>query len=109
MAARYGITTIVEPQNSLDDLALFARARAEGQMRSWVPEETVETTTALRAYTWGGAYSVFAEHDRGTQEVGKYADLAVLSRDLFEAAPTDVLDTTVELTVVEGEVVHRAA
>ncbi len=30
MAARYGITTVVEPQNSIDDLALFERARAEG-------------------------------------------------------------------------------
>jgi predicted amidohydrolase YtcJ len=29
MAARYGITTVVEPQNAIDDLALFERARAE--------------------------------------------------------------------------------
>ncbi|GGS46477.1 hypothetical protein GCM10010156_01450 [Planobispora rosea] len=35
-ATRYGITTIVEPQNSLDDLALFERARAEGRLRSRV-------------------------------------------------------------------------
>jgi predicted amidohydrolase YtcJ len=34
MAARYGITTVVEPQNSLDDLALFERALAEGRLRS---------------------------------------------------------------------------
>ncbi|WP_033821179.1 amidohydrolase [Kitasatospora sp. MBT63] len=33
-AARYGITTVVEPQNSLDDLALFERAIAEGRLRS---------------------------------------------------------------------------
>jgi predicted amidohydrolase YtcJ len=36
MAAAYGITTIVEPQNSLDDLALFTRARDEGTLRSRV-------------------------------------------------------------------------
>ncbi len=36
MAAGYGITTVVEPQNSLDDLALFARARDEGTMRARV-------------------------------------------------------------------------
>jgi predicted amidohydrolase YtcJ len=34
MAISYGITTIVEPQNGLDDLALFARARDEGTLRS---------------------------------------------------------------------------
>ncbi|WP_030888937.1 amidohydrolase [Streptomyces sp. NRRL F-5053] len=33
-AIRFGITTVVEPQNSLDDLALFERARAEGTLRS---------------------------------------------------------------------------
>jgi predicted amidohydrolase YtcJ len=36
MAAAYGITTLVEPQNSLDDLALFLRARDEGELRSRV-------------------------------------------------------------------------
>jgi predicted amidohydrolase YtcJ len=34
MAIGYGITTIVEPQNGLDDLELFARARDEGTLRS---------------------------------------------------------------------------
>ncbi|MER7397296.1 amidohydrolase [Streptomyces sp. NPDC000151] len=33
-AIRFGITTVVEPQNSLDDLALFERAREEGRLRS---------------------------------------------------------------------------
>ncbi|MFB7215426.1 amidohydrolase [Streptomyces sp. NPDC056255] len=33
-AIRFGITTVVEPQNSLDDLPLFDRARAEGRLRS---------------------------------------------------------------------------
>ncbi|HEY7856863.1 MAG TPA: amidohydrolase [Candidatus Nanopelagicales bacterium] len=36
MATRFGITTVVEPQNSLDDLALFARARDEGRLSSRV-------------------------------------------------------------------------
>ncbi|MEU0631882.1 amidohydrolase [Streptomyces sp. NPDC005989] len=33
-AIRFGITTVVEPQNSLDDLPLFDRARAEGRLKS---------------------------------------------------------------------------
>ncbi|GAA2445316.1 amidohydrolase [Streptomyces pulveraceus] len=33
-AIGFGITTVVEPQNSLDDLPLFERARAEGRLRS---------------------------------------------------------------------------
>lgn len=34
LATGFGITTIVEPQNSVDDLPLFERARAEGRLRS---------------------------------------------------------------------------
>ena len=33
-AVRYGITTIVEPQNGLGDVALFERAQAAGELRS---------------------------------------------------------------------------
>lgn len=36
MAARFGITTVVEPQNSLDDLRLFDRARDEGDLHARV-------------------------------------------------------------------------
>jgi predicted amidohydrolase YtcJ len=36
LATSYGITTVVEPQNSLDDVLLFERARDEGRMRSRV-------------------------------------------------------------------------
>jgi predicted amidohydrolase YtcJ len=36
LAASVGITTAVEPQNSVDDLALFVRAREEGRLRSRV-------------------------------------------------------------------------
>ncbi|HET7899957.1 MAG TPA: amidohydrolase family protein, partial [Candidatus Nanopelagicales bacterium] len=61
MAASYGITTVVEPQNSLDDLALFARARDEGAMRSRViaalfhpvgttPDDLVEFEAAIAAH-----------------------------------------------------------
>lgn len=74
---------------------------------SWVPEETVDFDTALRAYTWGGAYSVFADQDRGTLTPGRYADLAVFSHDLTDVEPAQLLDAQVDLTVVGGEIVHR--
>jgi len=42
-AARFGITTAVEPQNGLDDVALFTRARAEGELRSRVVAAIIHT------------------------------------------------------------------
>ncbi|HEX5017489.1 MAG TPA: amidohydrolase, partial [Actinomycetes bacterium] len=36
MAARFGITTVVEPQNAIDDLKVFQRVRDEGRLTSRV-------------------------------------------------------------------------
>lgn len=84
----------------------LSRASLDGA-ETWVPEERVDAETALRAYTWGSAYSVFAEGDRGTLSPGMHADLAVFSHDLLAAEPAQLLETRAELTMVGGDVVHR--
>jgi predicted amidohydrolase YtcJ len=85
------------------------RATLKGA-ESWVPEERVDLATAIRAYTMGGAHACFAEDDRGSITPGKYADLTLLSADLFGAVkpdPRKLLDTKVTLTMVGGSVVHE--
>jgi predicted amidohydrolase YtcJ len=87
----------------------LTRANLDGS-DSWIPEETVDLETAIRAYTMGGAHVVHAEDRRGSIAVGKQADLVVLSDDLFAAADTDprrLLDVRVTHTVVDGSVIHR--
>jgi len=87
----------------------LTRASLDGA-ESWIPEETVDLETALRAYTMGSARAAFAEDTRGSITPGKYADLVMLSEDLFafaEADPRRTLDTRVELTMVGGEIVYR--
>jgi predicted amidohydrolase YtcJ len=88
----------------------LTRANLDGT-DGWIPEETVDLETAIRASTMGGAYVAFAEDRRGSLTVGKQADVVVLDRDLFAAADRDpraVLDVRVAHTIVGGEVVHRA-
>ena len=84
----------------------LTRADLDGA-RSWVPEECVDLETALRAYTWGSAYSVYAEDDSGDLRVGSYADLAVFSANLLALEPTELLEAQVDLTMVGGQIVHR--
>ena len=77
---------------------------------TWVPEERVDLATAIGAYTMGGAYASFAEEDRGSITPGKYADLVMLSSDLFGSVKPDprrLLETKVELTMVGGSVVYE--
>lgn len=73
----------------------------------WVPEERVTLPQALRAYTSGNAYAVFAEHQWGTLAPGYSADLVVLDRNIF-ALPVDSLTAArVRFTVVGGKLVYR--
>jgi predicted amidohydrolase YtcJ len=72
-------------------------------------EETPTREQALRLYTAGSAWFSFDEDRRGTLEVGKLADFAILDQDYF-SVPVERIARTVSLfTVVGGKVVHAAA
>lgn len=73
----------------------------------WVPKEKISLEEALTAYTSGSARAGFMEGKVGTLEEGKYADLAVLSQNLFQVDPADIPGVEVEMTLVEGEIVFR--
>lgn len=66
--------------------------------------QRISIEEAVHCYTWCGAYTQFAEHKRGTLEVGQFADVAVLSRDIFSAAPEDVLAMQADITLRGGTV-----
>ncbi|HYJ60401.1 MAG TPA: amidohydrolase [Actinomycetota bacterium] len=86
----------------------ITRAAPDGT-GAWNQDETVDLAAALRASTWGSAYSIGAEGERGTLTPGTAADVAVLSRDLGSTDdPREILDTHVTATLVAGQVIHRA-
>jgi predicted amidohydrolase YtcJ len=76
---------------------------------TYVPNERIPVADAVRAYTQGSAYAAFADKDVGTLEVGKLADLAVLSQDIFTAPPETLGKTQVLMTLVGGKSVYGAA
>ncbi len=71
------------------------------------PEQAITAPEALRLYTINNAVAMGVERDRGSIEVGKLADLAVLSQDILAVAPNAIRDTKALLTMVGGRVVHR--
>jgi hypothetical protein len=71
----------------------------------YTPDERITVEQAVNAYTQGSAYARFSEDKLGTLEVGKEADLAVLSQDIFSVKPDDISKTTVMTTMVAGRVV----
>jgi predicted amidohydrolase YtcJ len=74
----------------------------------WIPEERVDLATMLAAYTIGGAYAGFEEHDSGSLETGKLADLVVLDRNLFAIPSGEISEAKVLLTLFEGRTVFGA-
>jgi predicted amidohydrolase YtcJ len=74
----------------------------------WVPEEKITVEEALRAYTSGDAYGVFAEDRRGKILPGYLADLVLLDRDLTKIPPEEIEQAAVKATVVGGRVVFTA-
>ena len=71
------------------------------------PEEKISREDALRAATIDGAYLCMSENDRGSIEVGKLADFAVLSADLLTAPEDEIKDIAADLTVIGGRVVFE--
>ncbi len=73
----------------------------------WVPEQKITLAEALKAYTAGNAWGVFAEHQWGTLAPGLDADVVVLDHDLFKLAPESLATARVSVTIVGGKVVYR--
>ena len=71
------------------------------------PEERVSLEDMITSFTYNGAYANFIEESTGSIEVGKQADLIVLDQNLFEIPATEIADTKVLLTLVDGERVFR--
>ena len=89
--------------------AAVARKSLDGfSAPGWHPEEAVTREQALAMLTSAPAFAAFEEHDKGTIEVGKLADLTVLSRDIMKIPEVEILQTRCLLTVVGGEIVFDA-
>jgi predicted amidohydrolase YtcJ len=85
--------------------AVARRDMATGEQIA--PEQCISREDALRAATINGAYLSMSENDRGTIEVGKLADFAVLSADPLTCPEDDLKDLTADMTVVGGRVVYE--
>lgn len=104
----FGIATDNKPA---DPWAAFAAVVARRDMRTGTvvgPGERLSRAQALAALTQGGAYVTFAERERGRLAPGWAADLAVLEHDPLTAPLETLVGQTARLTMVGGEIVHRA-
>ena len=72
------------------------------------PEEAVDVETMIEVFTLAGARANFLEHETGSLEEGKSADLVVLSEDILELPPERIHEAEVRFTLFRGEPVFAA-
>ncbi|HSW29434.1 MAG TPA: amidohydrolase [Longimicrobiales bacterium] len=75
----------------------------------WFPEQKISVAEALKAYTINNAIAAFDGDVRGSLKAGKLADITVCDRNLLEIDPADILDMTVEMTIVDGKIAFDRA
>ncbi|MFH1198037.1 MAG: amidohydrolase [bacterium] len=66
-------------------------------------EESATLNQMIRSFTINGAYANFLEKTSGSIEGGKYADLIVLDKNLFEIPAIEINSAKVLLTIFEGK------
>lgn len=106
----FGSDWPVAPLNPLLGIyAAVTRKTLDGKNpNGWFPEQKISVEEAVRAYTVWGAYAEFAEKVKGSLEIGKLADLVVLSRDIFTIPPDEIAQVEVLYTIVGGKIVYAA-
>jgi hypothetical protein len=104
-----GTDAPVEDVSPIQNLhATVTRQDADGRPPGgFDPDQKLTRAEALRTMTLDAAYGSFAEAEKGSIEVGKLADLVVLSQDIL-AVPDDVLmKTEVVATIVDGKLLYE--
>ena len=74
---------------------------------AFYPDQKMSRLDALKSYTINGAYAAFEEDIKGSIEIGKLADITVLSKDILAIPDEQILNTEVLYTIVGGKILYE--
>jgi predicted amidohydrolase YtcJ len=100
--------TRVASYNPFVSLYWLVAGKTVGGTALYPEANRLDRAEALRRYTVGSAWFSGEEDKKGSVEVGKLADLAVLSADYFSVPEEEIKGIESVLTVVGGKVVYGA-
>lgn len=106
LGVRMGFSSDIIPIGPL--VGIYAAVTRKGESGEvYGPGERIDVGQALRLYTYGGAWLNFDEDVKGTIEPGMLADLIVLDQNLLAVDPERILETSVDMTVLDGRIVYE--
>ena len=88
------------------ETAITRRDPLTNESAPFLDHQRVGLSAALKAYTLNSAYINFIEHETGSIEVGKQADLTVLDKNLFDLKSSEISEASVLLTLIDGERIY---
>lgn len=98
------------PVEDVDPIANFyasvTRKLPDGS--TFYPRQKMTRMEALRSYTRNAAYAAFEDGIKGSLEIGKLADITILTKDILTIPDDEILSTKVAYTIVDGSIVYRA-
>jgi len=85
------------------------RQTADGTPEAgFVPGQRLTVAQTIAGYTLGAAFAGRREKWEGSLEPEKFADLIIVSQNVFEMVPQKLAETRVLTTMVGGQVVYQA-
>jgi predicted amidohydrolase YtcJ len=105
----FGSDWVVAPLNPLLGIyaAVTRKTLDDKNPGGWIPEQKITVEEAVKCYTLNNAYAAFEEDIKGSIEQGKLADMVVLRDDIFTIDPEKIKNTSVILTVFDGEIIFE--
>ncbi len=105
----FGSDWFVAPMEPLMGIyaAVTRRTLDDKRPNGWVPEQKITVAEAVKAFTLGSAFASFDEKVKGSIEVGKLADFAVLSADIFKINPVEIEKAKVVMTIFDGKLIYE--
>ena len=88
--------------------AAVTRRPRDRDAKGWQPEQRMTREEAVRSFTTWNAYASRQEAELGSLEIGKRADVVVLSDDVFTCDEARLPDIHPTLTLLAGEVVYTS-
>ena len=89
------------------EVAVTRQTPGDGNGRALDASQRIDLEGAIAAFTQGAAYANH-DDDAGTIEEGKRADLVVLDRNPFAVPPSEIHETSVQMTLAAGKAVYEA-
>jgi len=73
----------------------------------WNASQCISVEEAIKFYTLNSAWMSFCESESGSLEVGKSADIVILSQNILDIEPSRIHATSVLVTIADGKIVYR--